>query len=377
MLAALSSLALAAFAPALPHSQRAIGQSRSTRLVSEAWGGDLADEATAAVKAVQQVHMLLLLPIQHHFRCSCLFSTTSATPAHSAPLSLLVTTYTQAMQLCQALACEMAVVDSSSVDSSKTMDACDTTAGVSFIKPGDSTPVTAADFAIQGLVSSTLRKQFPNDRFMGEEDAADLRADGALRSLALRLCSEFGGESDEDGFLSAVDRGLEPNRGEGERVWVLDPIDGTKGFMTGQGYVIGLALLDARGDALIGVMGVPSEESVPPIVSAVKGHGTRWWSAVGDEPAKDPLESAPTPSWASEPDATPPWLLSPQSARDDCVPFGTTGAGLQTVCCGALIRRIWRSSLPPLLSLPFTICTKHACYYRHYRHHPYCYHQER
>ena len=44
------------------------------------------------------------------------------------------------------------------------MDACDTTAGVSFIKEGDSTPVTAADFAIQGLVSQTLRAAFPADR---------------------------------------------------------------------------------------------------------------------------------------------------------------------------------------------------------------------
>ena len=55
-----------------------------------------------------------------------------------------------------------------------------------------------------------------------------------------------------------MDRGLEPPRGEGERCWVLDPIDGTKGFMTGQGFVIGLALLDAHGDALVGVMGVPA-----------------------------------------------------------------------------------------------------------------------
>lgn len=295
-----------AFSPPVAH--RGIRQSRSTHLVSSEvrWGGDLADEAAAAVQAVQR-----------------------------------------AMQLCQALACEMAVVDSSSVDSSKTMDACDTTAGVSFIKPGDSTPVTAADFAIQGLVSSTLRAQFPNDRFMGEEDAADLRADDALCSLALRLCSEFGGDKDKAAFLSAVDRGLEPNRGDGERVWVLDPIDGTKGFMTGQGYVIGLALLDPRGDALVGVMGVPPEESVPPIVSAVKGHGTRWWSAVGNEPAKDPLKGAPTPPWATETDVVPPWLLSPQSARGDCVPFGTAGAGLQTVCCGAMIKYFEVRLLPP------------------------------
>ena len=35
---------------------------------------------------------------------------------------------------------------------------------------------------------------------------------------------------------------------------VLDPIDGTKGFMTGQGYMIGLSLL-MDGEAIIGVMG--------------------------------------------------------------------------------------------------------------------------
>ena len=98
------------------------------------------------------------------------------------------------LQLCQALACDMAVVDADA-SGGKTMDACDTEAGVSFIKEGDSTPVTAADFAIQGLVSQKLREAFPDDRFMGEEDASDLREDDALRSLALRLCSSFGGDA--------------------------------------------------------------------------------------------------------------------------------------------------------------------------------------
>ena len=75
------------------------------------------------------------------------------------------------------------------------------------------------------------------------------------------LCTQGQRESglnSRDTFLADVDRGLEPPRGEGERCWVLDPIDGTKGFMTGQGFVIGLALLDANGDALVGVMGVPA-----------------------------------------------------------------------------------------------------------------------
>ena len=83
-----------------------------------AWGGDLAAEATAAVNAVQR-----------------------------------------AMQLCNALRCEMQTVEANPT-SGKTMDVCDTQAGVSFIKPGDDTPVTAADFAIQGLVAAALKDLF-------------------------------------------------------------------------------------------------------------------------------------------------------------------------------------------------------------------------
>ena len=257
------------------------------------WGGPLAAEAAAAVAAVQR-----------------------------------------AMQLCNALACEMQMVDSAS--QGKTMDACDTQSGVSFIKPGDSTPVTAGDFAIQGLVSASLRAQFPEDRFMGEEDAGDLRADDDLCALALRLASEFGGDTDKEAFLRAVDNGLEPPRGKGERVWVLDPIDGTKGFMTGQGYTIGLALVDADGTALVGVMGVPPEQEAPPIMAAVSGHGLKWFDAQGAAP----VEYAPAkPAWAGKPlsrDERPPWLISPQKSADVCLPFGPDHPP-SVVCCGAMV----------------------------------------
>ena len=177
-------------------------------------------------------------------------SVASPNKALASEARAAVSSVQRAMQLCRALACDMAVVDSDSTG--KTMDECDVTAGVSFIKEGDSTPVTAADFAIQGLVSRELAQSFPDDRFMGEEDAGDLRDDDALRALALRLCSSFGGDDDEAKFLESVDRGLEPPRGKSERVWILDPIDGTKGFMTGDNYVVGLALVDSEGDTLIG-----------------------------------------------------------------------------------------------------------------------------
>ena len=256
--------------------------------MSVAWGGSFAAEAAAAVEAVQN-----------------------------------------AMKLCNGLACEMEMAEAD-LTGGKTMDACDTTAGVSFIKPGDSTPVTAGDFAIQGLVSAALQAKFPEDRFKGEEDAGYLRDDEALRGLALRLCTEFGGPSDETAFIDAVDRGLEPNRGKSERVWVLDPIDGTKGFMTGQGYVVGLALPDCNGDAVVGVMGVPAEDEAPPIMAAVKGCGLKWFNAEGGLPVPyDP----PAPEWSTSDDPKPPWLVSPQKSFPECALFGEEHAP-DVICCG-------------------------------------------
>ena len=41
------------------------------------------------------------------------------------------------------------------------------------------------------------------------------------------------------------------------RIWVLDPIDGTKGFMRGEHYCIALALL-VNGKPTLSVMGCPN-----------------------------------------------------------------------------------------------------------------------
>ena len=60
---------------------------------------------------------------------------------------------------------------------------------------------------------------------MGEEDAADLREDAALRAMTVSIAQEFSGSSEEE-ILAAIDSGVEPPRGKGERVWILDPIDG-------------------------------------------------------------------------------------------------------------------------------------------------------
>ncbi|CAL1128372.1 unnamed protein product [Cladocopium goreaui] len=254
----------------------------------------------------------------------------------------------KALALVQALACDMDVAPPSL---GKEIEACDVTAGISTIKPGDSTPVTAADFAIQGLVSRALKQRFPADRFMGEEDSKELREDEDLCNLALELCSNFGGSISREEFLQCVDAGLEADQGQ-QRVWVLDPIDGTKGFVTGQGYVIGLSLL-ADGVPLIGVMGNPNVQSTPPIMIAVKGQGLRWWPAAGSGPLDFKVVK---PDWAEQDftlptdptdptDAAapkegvdfPPWLLSPQSTRDACRPFGPRADGSE-LCCGSMVK---------------------------------------
>ena len=291
--------------------------------------------------ATISISVALMLPARVARRAaSPILSASSAWGGElSAEAAFAASIVQRAMQLCTALACDMQTVDASR--DGKTMDECDTTAGVSFIKEGDSTPVTAADFAIQGLISAALREAYPDDRFLGEEDATDLRSDPALLSLALDLCARHGGDADEAAFLAAVDRGVEKARGEDERVWVLDPIDGTKGFMTGKGYVVGLALL-VSGEPVLGAMGVPSWEGDPPLMVAVKEHGLRWWPAAGDGPLD---YEPPRPAWADaryelpapRGGAYPPWYVSPSSARAVCQPFGPD-APPADLCCGSMVK---------------------------------------
>jgi 3'(2'), 5'-bisphosphate nucleotidase len=81
--------------------------------------------------------------------------------------------------------------------------------------------------------------------------------------------------------------GAEP----GKQFWVLDPIDGTKGFLRGDQYVVALALVE-DGSPQIGVLGcpnlkdgfIPDMQGPGSIVLAVRGQGT-WSTSLleGDE----------------------------------------------------------------------------------------------
>lgn len=121
---------------------------------------------------------------------------------------------------------------------------------------GDKSPVTVADFAAQALVGGLLENAYPDDPLVGEEDASVLLAPAQSEMLAQIT-----------GFVRGQRPGVEPadvcrwiNRGSaisGKRYWTVDPIDGTKGFLRGDQYVVALALV-VDGAVQVGVLACPN-----------------------------------------------------------------------------------------------------------------------
>ena len=182
----------------------------------------------------------------------------------------------------------------------------------------DRSPVTVADFAIQALVARRLLEAFPDDPLMAEEDASALRSSplldqvtGFVSSLAPEANPQMVCDWIDRGHMGIVETGqrlvetgrrhMETGRRHVEtgrrhmetgqrpvstpapaRYWLLDPIDGTKGFLRGGQYAVALALM-VNGQAQIGVLGCPELELVEgaggALVYAVRGQGT-WATAL-------------------------------------------------------------------------------------------------
>lgn len=123
----------------------------------------------------------------------------------------------------------------------------------------DRSPVTVADFAAQALVAQTLAEHCPDDPLVGEEDARELRSGehAGLCDLVVDVAAHALGRDtvDPGQLLDWIDRGAAA--GDSERYWVLDPIDGTKGFLRGGQYAIALGLVE-QGRVVAGVLGCPS-----------------------------------------------------------------------------------------------------------------------
>ncbi|GAQ81013.1 3(2), 5-bisphosphate nucleotidase [Klebsormidium nitens] len=138
------------------------------------------------------------------------------------------------------------------------------------LKKQDATPVTVADFGVQALISLELRRLFPDVPLLGEEDATQLRnqlkessAPGgslaeAVRAVVALVAPADLGSISVDQVLDAIDDGRAETTSQ-DRFWILDPIDGTRGFLRGgkSQYVIALALVQ-NGKVVLGVCGCPN-----------------------------------------------------------------------------------------------------------------------
>jgi 3'(2'), 5'-bisphosphate nucleotidase len=117
-------------------------------------------------------------------------------------------------------------------------------------------PVTLADYAAQAILCRALTAAFPDDALMGEERAAvfDATLDDAGRTAVAEAVSEAIGTpatvDDVRGWLEAG-RDRDPSR-----LWLIDPIDGTKGYIAGRRYAIALARL-IDGQPSVGIIGAP------------------------------------------------------------------------------------------------------------------------
>jgi 3'(2'), 5'-bisphosphate nucleotidase len=123
----------------------------------------------------------------------------------------------------------------------------------------DRTPVTVADLAVQAVVSAALAERFPDDPLMGEEGSSELR-EPAWADLLTKVTAHVHhvrpDRPEQPRILDWIERGQQPIDMQ-RRYWVLDPVDGTKGFLRKEQYAVALALIE-RGQVLLGVLACPN-----------------------------------------------------------------------------------------------------------------------
>ena len=145
----------------------------------------------------------------------------------------------------------------------------------------DKSPVTIADFGSQALIIDELHKHFSKDPIIAEEDATELLTleNIPVRESVYQQVQEVSPSLTEEEIIDAIQRGNHTGQGVG-RQWVLDPIDGTKGFLRNGQYAVALALIE-DGKIVLGILGCPNlsidlndpESSVGCLYLAVHGEG--------------------------------------------------------------------------------------------------------
>lgn len=180
---------------------------------------------------------------------------------------------------------------------------------VDAITKTDQSPVTVADYGAQAIIIGAIKHAFPQDKVVGEEEATNLRADSKLKEHVWALVKEasaadnyaptIGTLASADAMCDAIDGGNYQGGAKG-RMWALDPIDGTKGFLRKGQYAVCLALV-VDSEVEIGVVGCPNlplDYKTPEtttkgvLFSAVKGQGAFQQALFDSEQTNQPGASS-------------------------------------------------------------------------------------
>ncbi|HOV32191.1 MAG TPA: inositol monophosphatase family protein [Candidatus Hydrogenedens sp.] len=145
----------------------------------------------------------------------------------------------------------------------------------------DYSPVTLADYGAQIIISCWLSKNFKNEPLIAEESSKSLDSNenGFVDELTESL-QTFLGPLSKNQISDYLD--FNSSAAGANSFWVLDPLDGTKGFLRGGQYAISLGHID-NGMVDIGILACPrlslprmTNRDTPGIFFyAQKGQGSR------------------------------------------------------------------------------------------------------
>lgn len=118
-------------------------------------------------------------------------------------------------------------------------------------------PVTIADYGSQAIICRTLSQHFADDGVMAEESGQQFMdvLDDAQRTHIVSLIERI---ISQPTSVEQVRGWLDHNAGkQTRRLWVIDPIDGTKGFLAGRHYVNAVGIMQDR-QPVGGVLAAPA-----------------------------------------------------------------------------------------------------------------------
>jgi 3'(2'), 5'-bisphosphate nucleotidase len=145
-------------------------------------------------------------------------------------------------------------------------------------------PVTIADYGAQAIICRALKEHFPEDAVIAEEGSEQFR-ELIGESDKLEIAGLIGGVLGEPVTIDQIISWLDQGQGrEAERTWVIDPIDGTKGFIALRQYVVAIGILDASKQVTEGVMAAPGYLHGGALFYT--GNGAAWVEPLEGGPAK-------------------------------------------------------------------------------------------